>query len=86
MSPKAPESKQSDPGDGLDSQREELLEVIAESYLRELRAGVAPDKGAIVAAHQEIAFRLERRLTLVQLLYEAASSARRENPSSSSER
>jgi hypothetical protein len=47
------------------------LEEIAEQYLESLLAGEGPDRRAIVDAHPDIASELDRRLSLVDLLYAA---------------
>jgi hypothetical protein len=47
------------------------IEEIAEQYLDSLLAGEGPDREAIVSAHPDIAYELDRRLSLVDLLYAA---------------
>jgi hypothetical protein len=48
-----------------------LIEEIAERYLDSLLAGEHPDRRAIVEAHSDIAYELDRRLALVDLLFAA---------------
>jgi hypothetical protein len=47
------------------------IELLAEEYLDALLAGERPDRRAIVQAHPDIAYELDRRLALVDLLYAA---------------
>jgi tetratricopeptide (TPR) repeat protein/tRNA A-37 threonylcarbamoyl transferase component Bud32 len=48
---------------------ERRVEEIAEEYLDRLQAGEVPDRGAVVAAHPDLAALLEGRLALVELMH-----------------
>jgi serine/threonine-protein kinase len=48
---------------------ERRVEEIAEEYLDRLQAGEVPNRGAVVAAHPDLAAALEGRLALVELMH-----------------
>lgn len=59
-------------GDDQAKELERRLEAIAEQYLNQLQAGEAPDRKALIDGHPDIAEQLERRLTLLEILFRAA--------------
>jgi tetratricopeptide (TPR) repeat protein len=62
--PPLPEPGATDPGD-LPPDVAARVELLAERYFEELRAGGSPDARALLAAHPDIAGPLERRLALM---------------------
>jgi hypothetical protein len=54
---------------------ERRVEEIADEYLDRLQAGEAPDRGAVVAAHPDLADLLEGRLALVELMHRVGRGA-----------
>ena len=59
------------PADPPSGDPERKVQEIAEEYLDRLIAGERLNRKAILAAHPEIAEPLERRLTLVEMIFRA---------------
>ncbi len=51
---------------------EQQVEAVVEQFLEQLRAGQVPDRTTWVAAHPQLAPWLERRLSLVEVIYRVA--------------
>ncbi|MBI4606681.1 MAG: protein kinase [Planctomycetes bacterium] len=64
-------------GDEPVLEAERLVEEIAESFLEALREGRTTSRRELVAAHPELAERLDRRLTFIEILHEAAKDVAR---------
>jgi WD40 repeat protein/tetratricopeptide (TPR) repeat protein/tRNA A-37 threonylcarbamoyl transferase component Bud32 len=59
---------------------EPQVEALVERFLEQLRAGEEPDRRALVAAHPDIAPLLDRRLALVEMMFQAAQAAHLPRP------
>jgi len=75
-------SENSSAADRIDPELEREIEQVAEIYLEALLRGSPLKKEDLLAAHPDIASRLRRRLTLVDLLYAASRPGWTEEDSS----
>ena len=66
-----PESR---PEPGRLTELEARVEDLAEDFLEQLQAGERPSRDAVVAAHPDVADRLEEQLALVEMLHWARLS------------
>ena len=58
--------------DPAEREAEFLVEAIAEQYLERLRAGEAPDRRVLASTLPGIGDRLEKHLSLIELIYAAS--------------
>ncbi len=57
---------------------ERLIESIAEEYLDQLQSGMTPNREALVSSHPDLSVILDRRLSLVEMMYHSRPPDRRE--------
>ncbi|MCZ6691956.1 MAG: serine/threonine-protein kinase [Planctomycetota bacterium] len=57
---------------------ERLIESIAEEYLDQLQSGETPNREALISSHQDLAVILDRRLSLVEMMFHSRPPDKRE--------